>query len=107
MLIDIAKPATWPDDVRGFINELATRARAFPQVKEGFPASDLPSLFGHDGGIDEQFRTVLADRQIAMFHGSRLLLHEFGDVRRAGLQPLSEALRTSRIQGARHHHGDL
>jgi hypothetical protein len=106
-LVDIAQPTTWPGEVRTTIAELATRVREHPDFRDDLPAYDLPSLFGYDESIEYRLREMLGEHRIAMYHGTRLLPHEFADLEATGLQPLSAELRRRRAERAHQHHGNL
>ncbi|WP_405814756.1 hypothetical protein OG241_09105 [Streptomyces sp. NBC_01390] len=85
-IVEIDRPASWPADVKAYIQALAETVP--DDVTDG---ADLPyeaDLAGHD----TELRDLLADRWLCSFHATRLLDYEVEDVRTSGLRVLTQSL---------------
>ncbi len=91
-VISIDDPSTWPTDV-------FERVEARASVLAGTTEHTLD--LGIDPNEDVEFRAVLTDHLLTVYHATRLLDHEIEWMWRDGLVPLSNELVRRRIEAAR------
>jgi hypothetical protein len=97
-IIDPAALDTWPPDIRVEVEQLAARCRDQPVNTPETPSYELQlEQSGAAEEADGVFRNLLGQRQIALFHATRLLPHELASVRTDGLLVLSDEHRSSRL----------
>lgn len=103
--IDPGQPDTWPPDIRIHVEHLLQGCRANPQNSRDTPSSEL-ELGNIDAFMAErEFRNVLGERHIALYHATRLLPHEVTAVRQQGLLTLTEEHRHNRFDAVIEHYG--
>ncbi|MFE2473108.1 hypothetical protein [Streptomyces mirabilis] len=85
-IVEIDRPAGWPEDVKAYIQALAETVP--DHVTDG---GDLPFEVDLEGR-DIELRDLLADRWLRSFHATRLLDYEVEDVQTSGLRVLTKSL---------------
>lgn len=87
--VDIEDQATWPLDVRQWVDDQARRLRGTTRF-----ALDL------DLHAEDEFRNLLSNRMVRAYHCTRLLPHEVDAVARGGLRLLSADFVVERLAQA-------
>lgn len=106
--IDPATPETWPADVHQWVSQLARRCRDDPQNHHPRTPSYELGVGSIDATYDAEarFRDLLGERPVALFHATRLLLHEVEAIQHQGLLVLDEHHRSERLDRVIDLYGD-
>jgi hypothetical protein len=105
--IDPADQSTWPQDVMDEVCRLVARCREQDENTMDTVSCEL-RLESVDAAehAEEEIRSILGDRTLAMFHATRLLRHECDAIRQEGLVVLDEDHRSRRLDRVIEVYGD-
>lgn len=97
MVIDIDKPATWPDEVLTLVQGWCRTVAA---------NTDSIGSLGLAVELEDQLRGLIAELPVRAYHCTRILPHEADSIRSEGLKALTPELVEARITLAEQH-GDM